>query len=352
MTAITDSGTDEPSAKRMPARISLIATVRNERATISSFVDSLLSQNRAPDEIVIVDGASTDGTLECLEDYARKGRIRVISRACNIAQGRNIGIRAATGELIAVTDAGCRVDPDWLRYIELCFESGQSPDVVAGNFRFDMTTSFERAVALATFSPTRETSDTAIYFPSSRSVAFRKMAWEAARGYPEWLYAAEDTLFNVRLRQLGFRFAFARDAVVHWRPRENWSALAKQRFNFARGNSRVGLFTAGYLINLRNHALIGMLFLGGLFYLPVFAGAALAAGWHVRNNLWPQAKRTRDESGNPRNFWKVLLVMEFVRLVNLAGFVAGRWDRFRDLRYAIRQVEWMGVETLDDLPPL
>ncbi len=90
--------------------VSVVATVRNERATIAAFVDSLIRQTRSPEEIVIVDGKSTDGTTEILEHYAAEHGIIVISTRCNIAEGRNIGVRSARGDVIAVTDAGCRVD--------------------------------------------------------------------------------------------------------------------------------------------------------------------------------------------------------------------------------------------------
>ena len=60
-------------------KFTLIATVRNEAGTIREFVDSLLEQSRTPDEILIVDGASTDGTREILEDYAARDLLRVIS---------------------------------------------------------------------------------------------------------------------------------------------------------------------------------------------------------------------------------------------------------------------------------
>ena len=97
-----------------PMGISLVATVRNEQATIRAFVESLLSQTTLPDEVIIVDGASTDGTLEILRQFAAAGKIRLISQPCNIAQGRNLGIGQARHEFIAVTDAGCRVEPDWI----------------------------------------------------------------------------------------------------------------------------------------------------------------------------------------------------------------------------------------------
>jgi len=329
-------------------RFTLIATVRNEAGTIRDFVESLLTQTRKPDEILIVDGASTDGTREILEDYAARGQLRVISQPCNIAEGRNLGIAAATGTHLAVTDAGCRVDPDWLEQIARCFDADCQPDVVAGNFRFETHTPFEEAVIRATFQPNRDDTETARYYPSSRSVAFSKAAWEKAGGYPEWLYAAEDTLFNIRMRQLGFRFVFCRDAIVRWRPRETWRALARQRINFSRGNARVGIGTAGYLTNLKIHSQVVAALLAGVLH-PLFILVALGLfGWHVRQHLWPQAVATTDP-----NDWKmrlrVLAVMEFVRLVNLYGFLLGRRDRQRDPSYVQRQVDYMGVATVDSL---
>src|SRR5207342_1551058 len=96
---------------------SLVATVRNEHDTIAAFVESLIHQTRSPDEVIIVDGKSTDGTLEILNRYAREHGITVITEECNIAEGRNIGIRHANSSMVAVTDAGCRVDKAWLEYI-------------------------------------------------------------------------------------------------------------------------------------------------------------------------------------------------------------------------------------------
>lgn len=329
-------------------KISVIATVRNEADTIRGFVDSLLNQTYRPDEIVIVDGASTDGTLGILQQYHREGRITLVSEPCNIAEGRNLGIRAAIGTHIAVTDAGCRVDPDWLGEMVNCFLDNPEVEVVAGNFRFETQSPFEEAVVLATFQPNRDNSETAKYYPSSRSVAFSKAAWERAGGYPEWLYAAEDTLFNIRLRQIGCRFVFCRDAIVRWRPRETWKALAKQRINFSRGNARVGIGTPGYMVNLRIHGLFLLLALGGFWQLSLLAGALAVAAWHVHRHLWPQALKTTVGRG-PSMRLRVLAVMEFVRIVNLYGFLRGRWDRLSDQSYIARQTAYMGVDSVGGL---
>lgn len=331
-----------------PIRISIVATVRNEKKTIGKFIESLLGQTHRADEIIIVDGASTDGTREILEEYAAQGLLRTISQPCNIAQGRNLGIAAATGTHLAVTDAGCQVDSNWLAEIMQCFNFSPAPDVVAGNFRFETHTPFEHAVVHATFQPNRDETETARYYPSSRSVAFTKIAWQKAGGYPEWLYAAEDTLFNIRMRQLGCRFVFCQNAIVRWRPRETWGALARQRINYSRGNARVGMGTAGYLINLYIHGLLAALLIAGLWF-PVSIIAAIGLFvWHTRKHLWPQMI-----ASTPSQDWRVRLriisVMEFVRIVNLYGFLLGRWDRVSNKDYIRWQREYMGVTSVEGL---
>jgi len=332
----------------IPFGISIVATVRNEKKTIAEFVDSLLQQSHRPNEIIIVDGASTDGTREILQEYAKRGEITLISQDCNIAQGRNLGIAVVKTTHIGVTDAGCKVDKNWLREIVGCFVNNPGTDVVAANFRFETHSRFEEAVIHATFRSRRDRADLSPYHPSSRSVAFTKDAWDRAGGYPEWLYAAEDTLFNIRLRQIGCKFVFCLHAYVQWRPRESWKALAKQRINFSRGNARTGFGIYGYTKSLRMHGLFAVL-LALCIWQPVSLLATFAGiAWYVRGSLWPQVTVNVPSSDFGMRF-RVLLVMEFVRLVQIYGFLCGRWDRRFDKRYVENQRQYMGVTSVDEL---
>jgi hypothetical protein len=204
-------------------------------------------------------------------------------------------------------------------------------------------------VSLATFPPDRDATEAARYYPSSRSLAFRKSAWEMAKGYPEWLFVAEDTLFNIRLRQLGCHFVFAKDAIVRWRPRATWRELARQRFNFSRCNAQAGIGTQGYIVNIKYHAaMLVPLFLGFLSpWLMLLSAYPLVQ--HARLNLMPQATRAAEKSGRPGMKWYVLAVMEFVRLVGMAGFLTGRVDRITSKKFSESQKAWMGVGSLDEL---
>jgi len=327
--------------------ISIIATVLNDKKTISTFIDSLLNQHFKANEIIIVDGGSIDGTAEILKEYDSCGKIKLITKKCNIAEGRNIAISNATNELIAVSDSGCDVDEFWLDEINQAFLSPKKPDIIAGNYKFNCLTTFEEVVVLATSDPDRESSDAAIYYPSSRSLAFKKTAWQIAKGYPEWLYAAEDTLFNIRLRQLGFKFIFAPKAIVKWRPRENYRALTKQQFNYARGNGRVGIGTRGYYINLYYHFIIFMSLILLPFSILFIIPASIYSYRHIKNNLWSQAKKATLYSSIKNVTYQVLIIMEHSRLVGMLGFIAGRWDRVSNKKFISSLYSWMGSKSLD-----
>ena len=222
-------------------RVSVILTVLNEGESVHRLLDSLAGQTLPPDEVVVADGGSRDGTLAALKAYAGRLPLRLIAApGANIAQGRNAAIRAATGEVIAVTDAGVRCKPDWLACLTAPFER---PGVmaVAGFFRPDAHTVLETAMG-ATVLPEARDVNAKTYLPSSRSVAFRREVWERVGGYPNWLDFSEDVVFDLNVRKHYGPFEFEPRALVDFRPRGSLQALARQYFLYARGDGKANLF--------------------------------------------------------------------------------------------------------------
>jgi len=106
-----------PDASKLAA--SVVVCTHNGGHLIANAVESLLAQRLpAKDfEVVLVDNASTDSTPQVLEDLARRSpdRVRAVREpVLGLSSGRNRGVLASRGEVIAFTDDDSRVAPDWL----------------------------------------------------------------------------------------------------------------------------------------------------------------------------------------------------------------------------------------------
>jgi glycosyltransferase involved in cell wall biosynthesis len=230
-------------------KISFITTVLNEKDSLELFLQSILEQTQHPDEIIVVDGGSTDGTLKILQAASKNNsKVKyILDLNCNIrfstspvARGRNTAIREATGEIIVVSDAGCRLSETWVEEITKPFFKQPEIDIVAGWYEPWVESDFERAVSSVTFTISKEklVKD---FAPSSRSIAFRKSLWQKIGGYPEIALTAEDTLFNRKIKQEKAKLFFAEKAIVYWRPRRNIRELYLQFYRYGKGDGICGL---------------------------------------------------------------------------------------------------------------
>ncbi len=243
--------------------ISLIVTVLNEAHSLPVLLDSIAAQTRRPDEVIICDGGSTDNTIELLR-AERRFPLRVIERpGSNISQGRNAAIAAATGDVIASTDAGVRLDPKWLE--RLAAQDGIPQEaqnlvlrhnVVAGFFLPDGHTPLEVAMG-ATVLPQLADVQPEKFLPSSRSVAFTKAAWQAVGGYPEWLDYCEDLVFDFALLEKYRPFAFAPEAIAYFKPRGSLKSFCQQYYFYARGDGKANLWLKRHLMRYATY-LIGV----------------------------------------------------------------------------------------------
>jgi glycosyltransferase involved in cell wall biosynthesis len=307
-----------PGPPREP--VSVIVTVRNEEASIDALLDSLLGGSRVPDEIVVADGGSTDGTAARLRARsASDPRVRSLSAPGNRSVGRNAAVRAACSAIVACTDAGVQVERDWLERITAPFAADPGVAVVAGFYRPAGETSFERAAGVVS-APRLAEVDRGRFLPSTRSVAFRRTAWESVGGFDERWNHNEDTPFALALKQAGHRFAFAPEAIVRWRPRGDLRSFWRQHRRFGFGDGESGVQGWFYGAIGAKYALALALLVAGYWLRP--AWWALGAG--IVLFAVSQARRGRGRVGAPAAWLLVPALKIAYDAAYLWGYARGR----------------------------
>ncbi len=319
-------------------RVSVICTVLNEAAAVSQLLESLESQTRPPDEVVIVDGGSQDGTPALIMTYAHRLPLKLQeARGANISRGRNLAVRRASGDVIVSVDAGVRLESTWLEKLVEPFEQ-LSPDelrtghhAVAGFFLPDPHNIFELALGATTL-PALDDIKPRKFLPSSRSVAFTKAAFKCSGGYPEWLDYCEDLIFDFRLIDCCGGFAWAPEAVVHFQPRPDLRSFYRQYVNYARGDGKADLWRLRHLIRYATYfiALPALLILS-VVHSPLWLLALLAGGLAYCRTPFRRLRR-QWHSLTWRERLKASALIPVIRvtgdIAKMAGYPAGlRWRR-------------------------
>lgn len=201
-------------------KVSVIVCVYNGERTLDPCLASLEKLNYPNYEVVVVNDGSTDGTRQIAEGY---DYIRLIDQENKgLSEARNVGIRAATGDIIAFTDADCMADADWLTHLVARFQSSKFGAVGGPNLTPPDDSFVASCVAVSPGAPTHVLLDDEVaeHIPGC-NMAFRREALEAIDGFdPIFRAAGDDVDLCWRLQNKGYKIGFSPGAVV-WHFRRN-----------------------------------------------------------------------------------------------------------------------------------
>jgi succinoglycan biosynthesis protein ExoA len=289
---VDDPSTMDVKSARLIARstsensdlVTVVVPARNEEAFIGSCLDSILAQRDVNLQIVVVDGASIDGTAKIVQSHAeRDSRIEYLFNPdANIPMSLNLALSVAKGRWLVRIDAHSKVPPDYVSRAVQHLRTGKWGGV-GGRKDGVGVTAAGRAIAAAMAS--RWAGSVYHYGTETRVVqhvpfgAYPTALVRELGGWDERIPANEDFEFDYRVRkEKGQDLLFDPLLVISWHCRESIAELFHQYLRYGRGKARV-LAMHHEAIEPRNvmaPLLVGLL-VGAVAVFPVYPLPALAA---------------------------------------------------------------------------
>ena len=214
-----------------PPRVSVVVCSYNGGRTLDQCLRSFRGVSYPDFEVILVDDGSTDDTREIA---ARFPEVRAIHQEnMGLSEARNVGLRAATGSVIAYTDSDCVADPDWLTLLVHQLDRSGAAAVGGPNLSpEDGPTA--ACVGASPGQPTHvlETDQVAEHVPGC-NMAFRKDALFEVRGFdPHYRKAGDDVDVCWRLQQAGMWVTFSPGAFVWHHRRQTPKAYLRQQAGY------------------------------------------------------------------------------------------------------------------------
>lgn len=118
-------------------KVSIITVCYNSAATIQDSLDSVARQDYTNIEYIVVDGASSDGTLDLIAQYTESVSLLISETDRGLYDAMNKGIQAATGDVIGILNSDDIYESDTvISDVVRSFESNQGSDMVFGDVVF------------------------------------------------------------------------------------------------------------------------------------------------------------------------------------------------------------------------
>src|SRR3989449_72836 len=235
--AVREAFAESPFSPRVPwPRVSVVVCSYNGAPTIRDCLEGLSRLAYPNYEVIVVDDGSTDDTAAIARRY--NGRL-IQTENRGLANARNTGLAAATGEIIAYLDDDAYPDPEWLTYLVATFMSTSYAGVGGPNIAPPGDGPIAECVAQAPGGPVHVlvTDRQAEHIPGC-NMAFRKSCLDAIGGFdPQFRTAGDDVDVCWRLQERGWTLGFHPAAMVWHHRRNSVRTYWRQQIGYGRAEA-------------------------------------------------------------------------------------------------------------------
>ena len=256
----------------MNISVSVIIPTYNEEKSIEKLIDLLIIQSYPIKEIIISDAGSTDRTFEIVNNI-NTSNIKIIFFKRNgfcRGSGRNSGILSSSNDVIALIDAGCEPEKNWLQNLIKNYK--RTNDIVFGSAKPIYNNIFEYCLSMNIISKSNKND---LIIPTVSSMLLNKKSWEDLGRFQESKtgeYIVEDLLFINKIQQSDKNIYYEENAIVNWKMLSNTSEVFRRFSEYSKGGLISGFSSNWHYGILKNIVilliLISLTFLN-YFFIPL-----------------------------------------------------------------------------------
>ena len=233
---VTETNTGAPGEQN-PEReltVDIVVAVYNGEKYITRCVDSLLATDYGPKRVCIVNDGSTDNTLKELEKYGNKIVIWTKPNG-GVSSSRNYAITRSQADLIAITDADCEVDLDWVKNAVGHFKDRKVGAVTGWTrWRITNTISAIRGTDYALRFARREADARSV---SCTGAVFKREALLAVDGFDtSYKVGGEDTDIGYKIHEKGYKVVYEPTVNTYHAAEDTLSGYLKKNFRDAKNH--------------------------------------------------------------------------------------------------------------------
>ncbi|NJW51861.1 glycosyltransferase [Salinimicrobium oceani] len=321
--------------------VSVIICAKNEADNLRNFLPLILSQDHPDFEVVVINDASADETLEVIEEFeALDPRVKIVDVQNNEAFWANkkyaltLGIKKAKKPYLLFTDADCRPETDqWLKEMSAHFEDQKSIVLGYGGYLINTRSILNKLIRFETLFTAIQYFSYASwgkpYMGVGRNLAYTSEEFFAQNGFASHLHvkAGDDDLFvNQAANKFNTALCLSPNGITRSVPKEDlksWFRQKRRHVSIATHYKRehklmLGLFYSSQLL----FWLLFMVLVFTTFWQVALAGLALR--WIVQGTVFYHSGKKFNETDL---FWIFPFLELFLIWAQLGIFIANLFSK-------------------------
>lgn len=292
-------------------RISVVVCSYNGEKTIRDCMRAVTVLDYPNYEVLVINDGSTDRTAEIVSEYPVR---RIDTEQGGLSRARNIGMRSATGEIVAYIDDDAFPASDWLTHLALMFVATDHVGVGGPNLPPADDPATADCVANSPGGPSHVlfTDSVAEHLPGC-NMAFRRDAIMEIEGFDEqFRIAGDDVDLCWRLQDQGGTLGFSPCAIVWHRRRSRVRQYLRQQFNYGRAEGILYQKWPARYNRLGHMRWAGQLY--GRGHSPMLPGLQV-----VDQGVWGTRLFQAVYTSSPGTMWSLTMIPEWLLVIAMFG---------------------------------